>query len=53
MGDFSEDFNNNLYYSVNGGEIKPLGKIDSITFEVSEEDSAKLWAMFEGLEIVR
>lgn len=52
MGD-SKDFNNNLYYSVNGGEIKSLGDLNSIKIELSDEDSARLWAMFEGLEIVR
>ena len=49
----SDDYKNNFYYSVNGGELKSLGELDSIKIEITEEDSARLWAMFEGLEIVR
>lgn len=43
--------NNNLYYSVNG-DIQSLRKLTSINITISEEDQAKLWAMFEGLDIV-
>jgi hypothetical protein len=51
---YPDDYNklNNLYYSVNG-EIRSLKDLTSISIEVSEEDQAKLWALFEGLEIVK
>ena len=47
-----EDDKNNLYYAING-DIQSLRELTSIDITVSEEDQAKLWAMFEGLEIVR
>ena len=47
-----EDDKNNLYYSVNG-DIQSLRELTSIDFKVSEGDEAKLWAMFEGLDIVK
>lgn len=46
-----EDDKNNLYYAVNG-DMQSLRELTSINITVSEEDQAKLWAMFEGLEIV-
>lgn len=50
MNTYSHE-DNNLYYSVNG-DIQSLRELTSINITVSEEDQAKLWAMFEGLEIV-
>ncbi len=46
-----EDDKNNLYYAVNG-DMQSLRELTSINIKISEEDEAKLWAMFEGLEIV-
>ena len=46
-----KDGNHNFYYSVNG-DIQSLRELTSINIKISEEDEAKLWAMFEGLEIV-
>ena len=41
-----------FYYKAENGEYKKLSDIESITINLSEEDSAKLWAAFEGLEII-
>ena len=41
-----------IYYKAENGEYKKLSDIKSVTINLSEEDSAKLWAAFEGLEII-
>ena len=42
-----------LYYSIDNGKTwKPIGDITEIKIELSEEDSAKLYGLIEGLEIV-
>jgi len=47
----------NLYYSTDGKTWNPVGGVIdtgtiSVTCNLSEEDSARLWALVEGLEIV-
>ena len=45
---------NNIFYTKGeDGEYKPLVDLTSISIELSEEDSARLWALCEGLEIVK
>ena len=44
---------NDLYYSTDdGATFKRLSEITEVTIHLTEESSAKLWAMIEGLEIV-
>lgn len=52
---FPKDHNeeNPLFYNVgDDGEFRSLKDITSIEIKLSEQDAAKLWALFEGLEIV-
>ena len=49
------DINDNgeLFYSTDNGEtFKQLSEIAELTIHLTEESSAKLWALVEGLEIV-
>lgn len=50
MGD-GLDFGD-FYYQDESGEYKKLSELSSISVSLSEEDSARLWAALEGLEIV-
>ena len=53
----NSNFLNGVFYSGDGKTWKPIKSITdatmSISCDISEEDAARLWAMVEGLEIVR
>ena len=49
MGELNNKGN---FYFFDGKDYKKLCEVTSVTINVTDEDSAKLWAQVEGLEIV-